>query len=164
MLKPVVLLVALLAQWPQFRGPDGTGVSKSTGLPIAWSETQNVKWKTAIHGRAWSSPVVLGNQVWVTTATPDGKQLSALALAKDSGKILFDLKLFDVETPQFAHKFNTYASPTPVIEPGRSTSRSDPRAPPRSTPRPGRCCGSGAISSATISAVPDRRRFCSGTC
>ena len=119
MLKPVLLIVALIAQWPQFRGPEGSGVSKSTGLPIAWSETQNVRWKTAIHGRAWSSPVVLGNQVWVSTATPDGKQLSALALAKDTGKILFDLKLFDVATPQFAHAFNTYASPTPVIEPGR---------------------------------------------
>lgn len=119
MLKSLVVIVALIAQWPQFRGPDGTGVSKNTGLPIAWSETQNVRWKTAIHGRAWSSPVVLGNQVWVSTATPDGKQLSALALAKDTGKILFDLKLFDVAVPQFAHAFNTYASPTPVIEPGR---------------------------------------------
>lgn len=113
------VIVAALAQWPQFRGPDGTGISRNTGLPIAWSETRNVKWKTAIHGRAWSSPVVLGNQVWVSTATPDGKQLSALALAKDTGKILFDLELFQVATPQFAHKFNTYASPTPVIEPGR---------------------------------------------
>ena len=119
MLKSLVVIAALIAQWPQFRGPDGTGVSRNTGLPIAWSETQNVRWKTAIHGRAWSSPVVLGNQVWVSTATPDGKQLSALALAKDTGKILFDLKLFDVAVPQFAHAFNTYASPTPVIEPGR---------------------------------------------
>jgi outer membrane protein assembly factor BamB len=115
----LLLLVALLAQWPQFRGPDGNGLSSATGLPVKWSETENVKWKTAIHGRAWSSPIVLGNQVWVTTATPDGKQLSALAVAKDTGKIVFDLKLFDVPTPQFAHAFNTYASPTPVGEPGR---------------------------------------------
>jgi outer membrane protein assembly factor BamB len=115
------LIFSLLAfgQWPQFRGPDGNGVSTATGLPVTWSETENVKWKTAIHGRAWSSPVVLGRQVWLTTATPDGKQLSALAVDKDNGKILFDLKLFDVATPQFAHAFNTYASPTPVIEPGR---------------------------------------------
>jgi outer membrane protein assembly factor BamB len=115
------LIFTLLAfgQWPQFRGPDGNGVSTATGLPVTWSETENVKWKTAIHGRAWSSPVVLGRQVWLTTATPDGKQLSALAVDKENGKILFDLKLFDVATPQFAHAFNTYASPTPVIEPGR---------------------------------------------
>ena len=114
----VVALLAL-AQWPQFRGPDGTGLSTSTGLPLTWSETQNVRWKTAIHGRAWSSPVVLGQQVWLTTATPDGKQLSAIAVDKDSGRIIHDLKLFDVATPQFAHAFNTYASPTPVIEAGR---------------------------------------------
>jgi outer membrane protein assembly factor BamB len=115
----LVITLLALAQWPQFRGPDGNGVSTATGLPVTWSETQNVRWKTPIHGRAWSSPVVLGRQVWVTTATPDGKQLSALAVDKDTGKILFDLKLFDVATPQFAHSFNTYASPTPVIEPGR---------------------------------------------
>ena len=72
-----------------------------------------------IHGRAWSSPVVLGSQVWLTTATPDGKELFAVAIDKDSGKILFDLKLFDVATPQYAHPFNTYASPTPVAEAGR---------------------------------------------
>jgi outer membrane protein assembly factor BamB len=115
----VVAALLAFAQWPQFRGPDGSGVSPGTGLPLTWSETQNVKWKTAIHGRAWSSPVILGRQVWLTTATPDGKQLSAIAVDKDSGKIIHDLKLFEVVTPQFAHSFNTYASPTPVIEPGR---------------------------------------------
>ena len=57
--------------------------------------------------------------MWLTTATPDGKELFALAVDKDTGKILLDLKLFDVATPQFAHSFNSYASPTPVIEPGR---------------------------------------------
>jgi outer membrane protein assembly factor BamB len=115
----IVVTLLALAQWPQFRGPDGNGVSTATGLPVTWSETQNIRWKTPIHGRAWSSPVILGRQVWVTTATPDGKQLSALAVDKDTGKILFDLKLFDVANPQFAHSFNSYASPTPVIETGR---------------------------------------------
>ena len=86
---------------------------------MTWGEGKNVAWKTAVHGRAWSSPVILGNQVWMTTATPDGRELFAVALDRDSGKIVFDLKLFDVATPQYAHPFNTYASPTPVIEPGR---------------------------------------------
>ncbi len=115
------LIVALFAvgQWPQFRGPDGNGVSTSTGLPVTWSESQNVRWKTAIHGRGWSSPVILGRQVWLTTATPDGKELFAVAVDKETGKILFDLKLFDVPNPQAAHSFNSYASPTPFIEPGR---------------------------------------------
>jgi outer membrane protein assembly factor BamB len=107
------------AQWPQFRGPDGTGHAASSELPLTWAEGRNVRWKTAVHGRAWSSPVILGSQIWMTTATPDGRQLSAVALDRDSGKVLFDLKLFDVATPQYAHPFNTYASPSPVIEPGR---------------------------------------------
>ena len=125
MKTPTVLLFALVlaqpvsAQWPQFRGPEGTGHSASTGLPLTWAEGKNVTWKTAVHGRAWSSPVILGNQVWMTTATADGRELFAVALDRDSGKIVFDLKLFDVATPQYAHPFNTYASPTPVIEPGR---------------------------------------------
>ena len=119
LLFALVLTQPLSAQWPQFRGPEGTGQSASTGLPLTWAEGKNVTWKTAVHGRAWSSPVILGNQVWMTTATPDGRELFAVALDRDSGKIVFDLKLFDVATPQYAHPFNTYASPTPVIEPGR---------------------------------------------
>jgi outer membrane protein assembly factor BamB len=116
-----LLLAALpaAADWPQFGGPDGSGVSTSRGVPLTWSETRNVRWKTAIHGRAWSSPVVLGNQVWVTTASEDGRELFALAVDRDSGRVLHDLKLFQVEKPQYAHPFNSYASPTPVIEPGR---------------------------------------------
>jgi outer membrane protein assembly factor BamB len=109
----------LRAQWPQFRGPDGTGNSTSANLPLTWGEGKNVRWKTPVHGRAWSSPVILGNQVWMTTATEDGRELFAVALDRDTGKVLFDLKLFQVATPQYAHPFNTYASPTPVIEPGR---------------------------------------------
>jgi len=119
MLSVLMTAVVLFGQWPEFRGPDGAGLSKSAGVPVAWSEKENVRWKVPIHGRAWSSPVVLGGQVWLTTATPDGKQLYALAFDKATGKTLFDLKLFDVATPQFAHAFNTYASPSPVLEPGR---------------------------------------------
>jgi len=111
--------VRVHAQWPQFRGPDGMGTSRSGDLPLTWNEGKNVRWKTAIHGRAWSSPVVLDNQVWVTTATDDGGDLFAVALDRDTGKILHDLKLFHVAHPQDAHPFNSYASPTPVIEPGR---------------------------------------------
>lgn len=118
--RALLLMAALLAaQWPQFRGPDGSGVSDSSGLPIQWSETQNVRWKTAVHGRAWSSPVVLGSQIWLSTATPDGRELFAVAIDKNTGRIVRDLKLFDVGTPQYAHPFNTYASPTPVAGDGR---------------------------------------------
>ena len=111
--------VSLHAQWPQFRGPDGTGISPSRTVPLTWAEGHNVRWKTPIHGRGWSSPVVLENKVWVTTATGDGRRLSALALDRQTGRIVHDLELFHVERPQYAHPFNSYASPTPVVEPGR---------------------------------------------
>ena len=107
------------AQWPQFRGPDGNGTTGSTKLPLTWGEESNVRWKTEIHGKGWSSPVVVDGQVWVSTATPDGREMSALALDVESGKIVRDLKLFQVENPQEGHPFNSYASPTPVAEPGR---------------------------------------------
>ena len=106
-------------RWTEFRGPAGTGHSDSTGLPREWSETKNVAWKTAIHGRGWSSPVVLGNRVWLTTATRDGRELSVLALERDSGRVIHDIKLFEVAKPEDTARFNSFASPTPVIEEGR---------------------------------------------
>jgi outer membrane protein assembly factor BamB len=112
--------VAVHGQWPQFRGPDGAGTSDSRTLPLTWSEETNVRWKTPIHGRAWSSPTILDNQIWLTTATEDGRQLFAIAVDQTTGKILRDLKLFDVAAPQYAHPFNTYASPSPVLEKGRA--------------------------------------------
>ena len=121
----LALLAVVLAgtqvrgQWPQFRGPEGTGIAASRNLPLTWSETSNVRWKTEIHGRAWSSPIVMDSQIWLTTATPDGKELSVVSVNPEDGKIVRNLKLFDVAKPQEAHPFNSYASPTPVAEPGR---------------------------------------------
>ena len=119
-LSVLALGSTVYAQWPQFRGPTGQGISDAKGLPMKWSESENLAWKTPVHGRAWSSPVVLDGQVWMTTATEDGKELSAICVDAASGKIVHDLKLFRVAEPQFAHKFNSYGSPTPVLEPGRA--------------------------------------------
>ncbi|MBX3280461.1 MAG: PQQ-binding-like beta-propeller repeat protein [Acidobacteria bacterium] len=113
------LIVKANTDWPQFRGPEGTGHSEARGLPEHWSEKVNVVWKTPIHDRGWSSPVIFGNQIWLTTATADGRKLYAICIDRDTGRILKDLKLFEVSQPQYAHPFNTYASPTPVIEAGR---------------------------------------------
>jgi outer membrane protein assembly factor BamB len=115
----IAALAPVSGQWPQFRGPEGLGTAPGANPPLTWGEDKNVRWKTPIHGKGWSSPVVLDNQVWLTTATEDGRELSALALDMASGKILHDLKLFQVEKPQYAHPFNSYASPTPVMERGR---------------------------------------------
>lgn len=106
--------------WAEFRGPGGQGHSEATGLAREWSETKNVIWKTPIHGRGWSSPVVWGRQIWMTTGTPDGKELSVICVDRESGKILVDHKLFDVPKPdELWRKYNSYASPTPVMEEGR---------------------------------------------
>ena len=108
---------AVASAWPQFRGPTGQGIAQAKDVPLEWGEGKNVKWKTPIHGKAWSSPVLLNGQVWMTTATPDGKQLSVVCVDAADGKIVHDLELFDVANPQFCHPFNSYASPSPVAEP-----------------------------------------------
>jgi outer membrane protein assembly factor BamB len=121
MLATVLLTLPVRAEenWPEFRGPHGDGHSNATGLPLTWSETENVRWKTPIHGKAWSSPVIWGGQIWLTTATEDGKQLFAVCVDRTSGKILRDLEVFAIEKPQFCIPYNSYASSTPVIEEGR---------------------------------------------
>ena len=88
--------VALHAQWPEFRGPTGQGHSAEQGLPLDWSESQNVVWKREVPGRGWSSPVVDGNQVWLTTAVKSsgGASLRAMAFAVDTGAPLVDVEVF----------------------------------------------------------------------
>jgi outer membrane protein assembly factor BamB len=124
----VTLLFLLLAawrpaaqevNWPEFRGPRGDGTSTATNLPLRWGEQQHVKWRTPIHGRAWSSPVIWDKQVWLTTATEDGHELFVVCLDRETGKVRHDLKVLEVAKPQYCHPFNSYASPTPVIEAGR---------------------------------------------
>ncbi|HSI36581.1 MAG: PQQ-binding-like beta-propeller repeat protein [Phycisphaerae bacterium] len=106
--------------WPQFRGPTGQGLTDSQNLPTTWAEDKNVKWKAPIKGRGWSSPVVWGNQVWITTADDAGRDLFVLCFDKETGKVVHDVKLFTDPAPNpIFRKFNTYASPTPVIEEGR---------------------------------------------
>jgi outer membrane protein assembly factor BamB len=118
----VVLPLAAGAEenWPQFRGPRGDGTSDATGLPTTWSESKNVVWKTPLHDRGWSSPVVWGNQIWVTAAPEDGEASYAICVDKESGRILYDIQLWDVEKPSpLGNALNGYASCTPAIEEGR---------------------------------------------
>src|SRR6476660_1651491 len=91
------LLLSLLfaaPDWPQFRGPTGQGVSDEKGLPLTWSETKNVRWKVAIPGKGWSSPVVQGDRIWLTTATEDGKSLRAVSVDLNTGAILLNIEVF----------------------------------------------------------------------
>lgn len=129
-------------EWPQFRGPDGQGRSQATDLPIEWSESKNVAWKTEIPGEGHSSPVISGNQIWVTTAVAGklseeeekaglakiknsrglklaGKlSLQAVLIERQSGKLLKQIPLFEISSPEPKHSLNSYASPTPVISGG----------------------------------------------
>lgn len=130
--------------WPQFRGPTGQGIAADQAAPLTWSETENIRFKTALPGRGWSSPVVFGNQIWMTTAVESpgnaeelarvakqhksiGNQLElsgslslrAICVDRQTGQLLHDVELIEVAQPQAIHSLNSYASPTPVIEPGR---------------------------------------------
>jgi outer membrane protein assembly factor BamB len=127
-MKPCLSFLALFAcvvavtggeNWPQFRGPRGNGWAVAHALPVEWSETSNIRWKTAIHGKGWSSPVIWGNQIWMTTAPADGKERFAVCVDRQTGKIVHDIKVFTDEDPAFCHPYNSYASPTPVVEAGR---------------------------------------------
>ena len=106
-------------RWPQFRGPEADGHSPAVGLPLVWNERENIAWKTPIHDRGWSSPVVWDDHVWVTTATEDGHRMFAVCLDRATGRILHDVKVFDTEKPEPISKLNSYASPTPAIAAGR---------------------------------------------
>jgi len=104
--------------WTHFRGSNLNAISESVNPPTAWSETSNIRWKTDLDGKGWSSPVVLDNQIWVTTATDDGKKMNGVCLDFNTGKILFNILLFTPDSVQAKHSINTYATPTPCIEKG----------------------------------------------
>ncbi len=105
--------------WQQFRGPAENGHARVKDLPLKWNEKENIVWKIEIHDRGWSSPVIWNNQIWITTATDDGHKLFAVCVDRETGKIIHDIHVFDVDRPQRIAAENTYASPTPVIEEGR---------------------------------------------
>lgn len=110
--------------WPDFRGPLKNGIAAmpgtEVGLPLQWSETENVKWKTEIPFRGWSTPVILNGQIWLTTATEEGNDFYAICVDADTGQIRFNEKLFHSDNPEpLGNNVNSYASPSPVIEPGR---------------------------------------------
>jgi len=137
----------LLADWPEFRGPTGQGIAENSNIPLSWDENQRVTWKTEIPGKGYSSPVVLGEQIWVTTsieskATEEqikeqfeksgldeekfkrrqvagNVSLRAICVDRKSGRLLKNIELFAIDSPDAIHTSNSYASCTPVIESDR---------------------------------------------
>ena len=129
--------------WPEWRGPDGQGAASARNVQVEWSETKGVVWKTPVPGRGWSSPVIEGNEIWMTTAIEKGASpaeadrrlktntgdqpvtvlesvsLRAVCVARDTSKVLDDIELLNVKEPQWVHQLNSYASPSPIIENGK---------------------------------------------
>ena len=101
--------------WPQFRGPTRQGVSTETGLPLEWSETSHVAWKEQIPGQAWSSPIVWGDRVFVTTAMVAGQSCRVLALDAKSGRVLWNREVFR-QVPLKKEDRNSHATPTPATD------------------------------------------------
>ena len=106
----------LVADWPQFRGPDGQGHSNEKGVPIQWAEDRNITWKSAVPGQGWSSPVIASNQVWMTAAEAEGKSLHAVCIDKTSGALLCNIEVLTPKDSGPRHRLNGYASPTPVLD------------------------------------------------
>lgn len=146
----LALVVSLLSvsshagdAWPEWRGPGGQGVSQAKGLPVSWSEDDNLAWKTKIPGLGWSTPVVADGKVWLTTAThvPASKEEAAerrkastssmplivsklarmmvVCLDLQSGDVLATHELLTQMNPQMIHADNSYATPTPIIDGSR---------------------------------------------
>ena len=102
----LTVLASAGSNWPEFRGPSGDGHAGDADLPIAVDESV-VRWKTAIHGKGWSSPVVWGDQIWLTTASEDGTMMSVLCVDRSSGRIVHDKVLIENKEPAFCHPMNS---------------------------------------------------------
>jgi outer membrane protein assembly factor BamB len=138
--------VALNAQtgWPQWRGPDASGISAETNLPTEWDDSKNIRWKTTIPGRGHSSPIIWGARVFLTTSLegpivpgadavhhihkgqeykhPDSVgadhsyTLKLLCLDLETGKIVWDKTVYEGTVYDNRHRKNTYASATPATD------------------------------------------------
>jgi outer membrane protein assembly factor BamB len=110
---------AVAGDWPEYRGPSTQGRSDAKRLPVTWSETDNVVWKTEIPGLGWSTPVVVGNRLFISTAVPeanDVQSLRALCVDPRNGEILWNKELFRTEGNVEIHKKNSHASASPLID------------------------------------------------
>jgi outer membrane protein assembly factor BamB len=123
-LSSCLVLPAHADDWPEFRGPTGQGLLRKGKLPTTWSQNKNVAWKRTIPGKGWSSPIIAGGRVYVTTAvTRDGgdQSLRALCLDAANGDILWDKEVFPQNAKQAPriHDKNSHASPTPLVRDGK---------------------------------------------
>ncbi len=111
--------LAAQAVWPEFRGPNRDSRVERAAVPLTWSEQQNVRWKVAVPGAGWSSPVVSDELAWLTTATMGGRRMHVVAVDVESGEIVHQRVVFEIDKAGKKNALNSHASPSPVVEPGR---------------------------------------------
>ena len=123
---------SLQADWPEFRGPSQNGATVTALLPIHWGEEDNVKWFSKTRGLGWSSPVIVGDRVYFTSASnaeTDSSQDASLigsqrlqltCLNANSGQEIFTRVVFEQgsDAPKI-HQKNSHASSTPIVHQGR---------------------------------------------
>jgi outer membrane protein assembly factor BamB len=111
----ISLFTAVAENWPGFRGPTRQGISMEKDLPLNWSGSSNIAWKTEIPGQGWSSPIVWEDRVFVTTATDNETKCRVLCLDRTSGKVRWNKEVFE-QVPRRKEKKNSYATPTPATD------------------------------------------------
>ena len=113
-----VALIACLAanassDWLNWRGPSGNGIAaEGQTLPVEFSETKNLKWKVPVPGRGHSTPIVVGDRIFITTAREQEQKQSVLCYSFSSGKLLWEKILIEGKLPDRIHRKNTHASPS----------------------------------------------------
>jgi len=108
-------------EWPQFRGPDGTGLAPDAKPPVTWSEEQNVKWKLPLPYAGHSSPVVENGIIYFTGASKDKLERRLIAVDAESGRMVFDELIYRVTSNEVerCHEMNSFATPSPIVQNGR---------------------------------------------
>lgn len=111
--------------WPEFRGPTEQGLATATNVPLHWSASSNVVWRVPVPGQGWSSPVLVGGRVYLTTAVAangsEETSLRVVCLAAADGKTVWNVEVLRAapELTQAIHKKNSLASPTTIVQDGR---------------------------------------------
>ena len=120
LLSLFIVLIGNAENWPQFRGPTGQGHSNVIELPMTWSRTDGVAWQKSLGGEAWSSPICVKNQIFLTNALLEDELLRLKVVSIDfvSGEVLWSKTLFEYQNQPRIHKKNSYASPTPFYDDG----------------------------------------------
>ncbi|HEV7998418.1 MAG TPA: PQQ-binding-like beta-propeller repeat protein [Planctomycetaceae bacterium] len=103
-------------QWPRLRGPDGQGTADDATMPLHWSPTENVIWKTEIAGRGNSSPVVWNDRIFITAASKDGTSRKILCYSRSNGHLLWEHAAGQSAGKEWLYPKNSFASSTPVTD------------------------------------------------